>query len=169
MMYQVENITLTTTGRSSPSDRLSSGPTELGLVSKAKIQTIRWEDSLKYFNIFLLLFSFSSVVRVTGVLVVGFIICWTPYNVMSLWWWIDRGTAAQTDYRLQKVLWTAAAMNNCINPLFYRMSFNGRWEGSIKGAIREYLGESFCKNILQRFIVEIFEEVLFFPGRLHSD
>ena len=24
--------------------------------------------------------------RITGVLVVGFIICWTPYNVMSLWW-----------------------------------------------------------------------------------
>ena len=73
-------------------------------MSKAKIQTI----------------------RVTGVLVVGFIICWTPYNVMSLWWWIDRGSAAQTDFRLQKLLWTAAAMNNCINPLLYRMSFSRR-------------------------------------------
>ena len=59
----------------------------------------------------------------------------------------DKGSAASTDFRVQKLLWTAAAMNNCINPLLYRMSFNGRWEGSIKGVIREYLGESFCNNI----------------------
>ena len=56
--------------RSAPGHRLSSGRTQvqLGLISKAKIQTI----------------------RVTGVLVAGFIICWTPYNVMSLWWWIGK-------------------------------------------------------------------------------
>ena len=29
-------------------------------------------------------------VRVMGVLVSGFIVCWTPYYVMSLWWWIDQ-------------------------------------------------------------------------------
>ena len=29
-------------------------------------------------------------VKVMGILVSGFIICWTPYYVMSLWWWIDQ-------------------------------------------------------------------------------
>ena len=103
---------------------------KIGLI--LRFARYRWEDS--YLNVFLLLFFIASFVRVTGVLVVGFIICWTPYNVMSLWWWIDRGTAAQTDYRLQKLLWTAAAMNNCINPLLYRMSFNPRCH---QGVLRE--------------------------------
>jgi gonadotropin-releasing hormone receptor len=34
-----------------------------GVIGRAKIQTI----------------------KVTGVLVCGFIVCWTPYNVMSFW------------------------------------------------------------------------------------
>ena len=34
-----------------------------GVIGRAKIQTV----------------------KVTGVLVCGFVICWTPYNVMSLW------------------------------------------------------------------------------------
>ena len=34
-----------------------------GVIGRAKIQTI----------------------KVTGVLVFGFVLCWTPYNVMSLW------------------------------------------------------------------------------------
>ena len=35
----------------------------LGVISRAKIQTV----------------------KVTGVLVLGFVLCWTPYNVMALW------------------------------------------------------------------------------------
>ena len=34
-----------------------------GVIGRAKIQTI----------------------KVTGVLLFGFVLCWTPYNVMSLW------------------------------------------------------------------------------------
>ena len=43
---------------------------------------------------------------------------------------VDRGSAASTDFRVQKLLWTAAAMNNCINPLLYKMSFNTRFVGA---------------------------------------
>jgi len=31
-------------------------------------------------------------VRVMGVLVMGFVLCWSPYYTMSLWWWIDQDT-----------------------------------------------------------------------------
>jgi gonadotropin-releasing hormone receptor len=34
-----------------------------GIIGRAKIQTV----------------------KVTGVLVLGFVLCWTPYNVMALW------------------------------------------------------------------------------------
>ena len=44
----------------SEDDRTASGH---GVIGRAKLQTI----------------------KMTGVLVSGFILCWTPYNVMSLW------------------------------------------------------------------------------------
>ena len=60
-------------------------------------------------------------VKVMGVLVSGFIICWTPYYVMSLWWWIDQQSAEKFDYKIQKLLWAFACANNCVNPLLYKM------------------------------------------------
>ena len=59
-------------------------------------------------------------IKVTGVLVLGFILCWSPYYSMTLWWWFDRTSAQKTDYRLQKLLWAFACANNCLNPLLYR-------------------------------------------------
>ena len=70
-----------------------------GVIGRAKIRTI----------------------KVTGVLVLGFILCWTPYYSMTLWWWVDKTTAERSDYRLQKLLWAFACLNNCLNPLLYRM------------------------------------------------
>ena len=63
-------------------------------------------------------------IKVTGVLVLGFILCWSPYYSMTLWWWLDRTSAQKTDYRLQKLLWAFACANNCLNPLLYRYSDN---------------------------------------------
>ena len=60
-------------------------------------------------------------VKVMGILVSGFIVCWTPYYVMSLWWWIDQESAEKFDYKLQKLLWAFACANNCLNPLLYKM------------------------------------------------
>ena len=60
-------------------------------------------------------------VKVMGVLVTGFIVCWTPYYTMSLWWWIDQDSAEKFDYKIQKLLWAFACANNCLNPLLYKM------------------------------------------------
>ena len=48
----------------SEDNKTESGTTSgQGVIGRAKIQTV----------------------KVTGVLVLGFVLCWTPYNVMSLW------------------------------------------------------------------------------------
>ena len=75
-----------------------------GVIGRAKIRTI----------------------KVTGVLVVGFILCWTPYYSMTIWWWVDKATAERSDYRIQKLLWAFACANNCLNPLLYRMVGHAR-------------------------------------------
>ena len=40
---------------------------------------------------------------------------------------MDHASAVAADLRLQKLLWTAACANNCINPLLYKM-VTARWE-----------------------------------------
>ena len=68
-------------------------------------------------------------VKVMGVLVTGFIVCWTPYYTMALWWWIDQETAQNSSECLQKLLWAFACANNCVNPVLYQMTArNSRWK-----------------------------------------
>ncbi|KAL3866430.1 hypothetical protein ACJMK2_043727 [Sinanodonta woodiana] len=48
-----------------------------------------------------------------------FALCWTPYFVVSAWWWFDRETAKNLDGRVQKGLFMFAVSNSCMNPIVY--------------------------------------------------
>ena len=61
------------------------------------------------------------IVKMSGVLVFGFIICWAPYYIMSFWWWLDMPEAQKIDVRIRKMMWAFASANNCLNPIFYNM------------------------------------------------
>ena len=69
-----------------------------------------------------------KTVKIMGILVVGFTLCWTPYYVISIWWWVHEESARKLDFRLQKLLWAFACLNNCINPLLYRRAGRYRWQ-----------------------------------------
>jgi len=58
-------------------------------------------------------------IKMTIVIVATFFLCWTPYNVMSLWYWFDKESAILVDQRVQKVLFLFACTNSCVNPLIY--------------------------------------------------
>ena len=73
-----------------------------------------------------------KTVKIMGVLVLGFTLCWTPYYVMSIWWWAHKSSAEQLDFRLQKLLWAFACLNNCLNPLLYRMVDRYRWRIALR-------------------------------------
>ncbi|KAF5270241.1 hypothetical protein FQA39_LY08455 [Lamprigera yunnana] len=75
----------------------------IGFLGKAKIRTL----------------------KMTIIIVVVFFICWTPYYVMSIWYWCDRETASEVDPRIQKGLFLFACTNSCMNPIVYGM-FNIR-------------------------------------------
>ncbi|XP_011498625.1 PREDICTED: gonadotropin-releasing hormone II receptor isoform X2 [Ceratosolen solmsi marchali] len=57
--------------------------------------------------------------KMTIIIVLVFFICWTPYYVMSLWYWIDRVTAKKVDLRIQRGLFIFACTNSCMNPIVY--------------------------------------------------
>ncbi|XP_076444015.1 adipokinetic hormone/corazonin-related peptide receptor variant I-like [Babylonia areolata] len=57
--------------------------------------------------------------KMTLVIVGAFILCWTPYFVMSAWYWFDRESASKIDPKIQRGLFLFAVSNSCINPIVY--------------------------------------------------
>ncbi|XP_050503980.1 adipokinetic hormone/corazonin-related peptide receptor variant I [Diabrotica virgifera virgifera] len=63
--------------------------------------------------------------KMTIIIVFVFFVCWTPYQVMSLWYWFDRSSAEAVDLLVQKFLFLFACTNSCMNPVVYGL-FNIR-------------------------------------------
>ncbi|OXA59932.1 Gonadotropin-releasing hormone receptor [Folsomia candida] len=61
----------------------------------------------------------SRTLRLTIVILLVFILCWTPYVVMTLWYCFDWATAQRVDQRIQDALFMMAVANSSVNPLVY--------------------------------------------------
>ncbi|XP_044263306.1 gonadotropin-releasing hormone receptor-like [Tribolium madens] len=57
--------------------------------------------------------------KMTIIIVLVFFVCWTPYYVMCIWYWLDRESAKNVDQRIQKALFLFACTNSCMNPVVY--------------------------------------------------
>lgn len=66
----------------------------------------------------------SKIVKDTIIIIATFIICWTPYATIHLWYQIDWSSAFQVDNRLQGVLFLFAISNSCVNPYIYGKIFD---------------------------------------------
>ncbi|KAK2172267.1 hypothetical protein NP493_975g01000 [Ridgeia piscesae] len=62
-----------------------------------------------------------KTLKVTIVIVSVFVVCWTPYFVMSVWWWIDQESAKSIDAKIQRGLFIFAVSSSCVNPIVYGM------------------------------------------------
>ncbi|XP_034942860.1 gonadotropin-releasing hormone II receptor isoform X1 [Chelonus insularis] len=69
--------------------------------------------------------------KMTIVIVLVFFICWTPYHIMSVWYWVDRESASKVDLRIQRILFLFACTNSCMNPIVYGV-FNIRRTNKVK-------------------------------------
>ncbi|XP_020299220.1 gonadotropin-releasing hormone II receptor isoform X1 [Pseudomyrmex gracilis] len=69
--------------------------------------------------------------KMTITIIVVFIVCWTPYYVMSVWYWIDRSSAREIDERIQRALFFFACTNSSMNPIIYGI-FNIRQRNKTK-------------------------------------
>ncbi|XP_025077149.1 gonadotropin-releasing hormone II receptor-like isoform X2 [Pomacea canaliculata] len=76
--------------------------------------------------------------KMTFVIVGAFILCWTPYFVMSAWYWFDSASATKIDPKIQRGLFLFAVSNSCINPIVYGMFTTAfrrerrRWQNWLK-------------------------------------
>ncbi|KAL0113558.1 hypothetical protein PUN28_012610 [Cardiocondyla obscurior] len=69
--------------------------------------------------------------KMTITIIAVFLICWTPYYVMSVWYWIDRSSALKVDPRIQRALFFFACTNSSMNPIIYGI-FNIRQRNKAK-------------------------------------
>ncbi|XP_065335471.1 adipokinetic hormone/corazonin-related peptide receptor variant I-like isoform X1 [Cloeon dipterum] len=61
----------------------------------------------------------SRTLRMTLIIVLVFIWCWTPYVVMTLWYMFDRESATHVEGWIQDSLFMMAVSNSCMNPFVY--------------------------------------------------
>ncbi|XP_063241801.1 adipokinetic hormone/corazonin-related peptide receptor variant I-like [Bacillus rossius redtenbacheri] len=61
----------------------------------------------------------ARTLKMTIIIVLVFIVCWTPYYVMSVWYWLDNDSAEKVNPVIQKVLFLFASTNTCMNPIVY--------------------------------------------------
>ncbi|XP_035730524.1 gonadotropin-releasing hormone receptor-like isoform X2 [Vespa mandarinia] len=77
------------------------------------------EDRIRRSSLVFLSRARIRTLKMTIIIVAVFFVCWTPYYVMSLWYWIDRTSARKVDQRIQKGLFLFACTNSCMNPIVY--------------------------------------------------
>lgn len=63
----------------------------------------------------------AKTLKMTIIIVIVFIMCWTPYYIMCLWFWLDEVTAKQVDPIIQRALFLFAVSNSCMDPIVYGM------------------------------------------------
>ncbi|XP_014102594.2 gonadotropin-releasing hormone receptor isoform X1 [Bactrocera oleae] len=61
----------------------------------------------------------KRTLKMTITIVIVFVICWTPYYIMCLWFWLDKTSANNVNPLLRKILFIFACTNSCMNPLVY--------------------------------------------------
>ncbi|XP_035446854.1 adipokinetic hormone/corazonin-related peptide receptor variant I [Spodoptera frugiperda] len=79
--------------------------------------------------------------RMTVTIVAVFALCWLPYATITMWYMVDRESAAQVSPRVQDLLFVMAVSNSCMNPLVY-----GSYTLDIKGLLRRLLKKTCCHS-----------------------
>ncbi|XP_054159631.1 adipokinetic hormone/corazonin-related peptide receptor variant I-like [Oppia nitens] len=73
----------------------------------------------------------TRTLRMTLIIVLAFVWCWTPYVFIVLLYQIDSETAKKLDKGLQNTLFMFAVSNSCVNPLVYgsySLNFRRIWK-----------------------------------------
>ncbi|XP_043483308.1 gonadotropin-releasing hormone II receptor-like isoform X2 [Leptopilina heterotoma] len=97
IIYTYTSILIEIYKRSRDSDVDKIRRSSLGYLGRARIRTL----------------------KMTIIIVLVFFVCWTPYYVMSLWYWVDRSSAIKVDQKIQRALFLFACTNSCMNPIVY--------------------------------------------------
>ncbi|XP_059621206.1 adipokinetic hormone/corazonin-related peptide receptor variant I-like [Phlebotomus argentipes] len=125
IVCEITKRTLRSRERDDGKDRTASGALRLRCNALTQIERAR-----------------QKTFKLTVIIVVVFIWCWTPYVVMALWYVFDRKSAEKVDSLVQEGLFLMAVSNSCMNPLIYgSFAMKCRFPWSRKPAVTHVLSE----------------------------
>ncbi|OXA61383.1 Gonadotropin-releasing hormone II receptor [Folsomia candida] len=96
----------------------------------------------------------EKALKMTAVIIIVFFVCWTPYFLISLWYFIDEDSFSQLDPKINKALFFFACTNSTANPVVYgifRLKSNTDTlrRDNNGGTLRQGIsGESLCQRHL---------------------
>lgn len=61
----------------------------------------------------------KSILRQTLIIILAFIICWTPYAIVVLWYQCDREGFKESGHQSIEMFWLFAVSNSAVNPFIY--------------------------------------------------
>ncbi|CAL8092285.1 unnamed protein product [Orchesella dallaii] len=83
----------------------------------------------------------NKTMWVSMLIVTVFVLCWTPYVVMTLWYMFDFETAEKlVDPRIKEALFVTAVSNSCLNPIIYGNYMNKFFRCIFLGSCPQVLG-----------------------------
>lgn len=60
-----------------------------------------------------------KTLKMTIVIVATFVVCWTPYYLLGIWYWFQPGILQQTPEYVHHILFVFGNLNTCCDPVVY--------------------------------------------------
>ncbi|KPU72958.1 uncharacterized protein Dana_GF14951, isoform C [Drosophila ananassae] len=78
----------------------------------------------------------KRTLKMTITIVIVFIICWTPYYTIVIWYSLDKSSVSQVNSLVRKALFIFASTNSCMNPLVYGLyNIRGRMNNNNNASV----------------------------------
>ncbi|XP_020791236.1 gonadotropin-releasing hormone II receptor-like isoform X1 [Boleophthalmus pectinirostris] len=73
-----------------------------------------------------------KTVKMSVVIVLSFVLCWTPYYLLGVWYWFQPGVLDYTPEYVHHSLFVFGNLNSCLDPLIY-----GFYSPSFRAGLRQ--------------------------------
>lgn len=90
-----------------------------GLVTSSFSFIVSFADRFRRSNDDVLSRAKKRTLKMTITIVLVFLICWTPYYIISMWYWFDRTSVNKISSIVRKSLFIFACTHSCMNPIVY--------------------------------------------------
>lgn len=97
----------------------------------------------------------KRTLKMTISIVIVFIICWTPYYFICMWYSLDKTSVDKVNSLVRKALFIFASTNSCMNPLVYGLyNIRGRMNNNnnvVRDGLPLSLSLSQAKSLVSTF------------------
>ncbi|KAM7354250.1 adipokinetic hormone receptor isoform 2-T3 [Cochliomyia hominivorax] len=104
----------------------------------------------------------KRTLKMTITIVIVFIICWTPYYIICMWYWIDKSSVDEVSSLIRKGLFIFACTNSCMNPIVYgafnirgRISHNNNTQSTMSNRHTSLYQRGDSSNQLPKHLLNI--------------